>query len=259
MTNLDPYYQMLDLEPGASWSEINQAYKDLVFIWHPDRIPQDNERLHQKAILKLQEINAARDALRSVHHQSKGNGTASKHTTKSSYGSPKAEASRPSSRNSAPPRQQSTTERSSYSYQEPNTRPKSQEPPRAARAARPAFKDLSGADLQGQDFSEKDLAGRNLSQANLSAANLKDAFLHNINLEEANLQNANLFRANLLGANLHKANLRGANLVGADLSGADLSYADLTDAKIGTGDRVMVKLTGTILTGTRLPNGSVHQ
>jgi uncharacterized protein YjbI with pentapeptide repeats len=38
-----------------------------------------------------------------------------------------------------------------------------------------------------------------------------------------------------------------------------LSYANLTGAKMGTGDRVMVKLTGAILTGTILPNGAVHQ
>ncbi|MEG4201852.1 pentapeptide repeat-containing protein, partial [Microcoleus sp. Pol12A5] len=49
-----------------------------------------------------------------------------------------------------------------------------------------------------------------------------------------------------------------SNLIGADLSGADLSGADLTGAKIGYGDRVMVKLTRTTLTGTILPDGTVH-
>jgi uncharacterized protein YjbI with pentapeptide repeats len=63
----------------------------------------------------------------------------------------------------------------------------------------------------------------------------------------------------LLGACLINANLRETNLIGADLSGADLSGADLTGAKIGYGDRVMVKLTRTTLTGTILPDGTVHE
>jgi len=45
---------------------VNQAYKDLAFIWHPDRIPKDNLRLQQKAQEKLKEINQARDQLRSI-------------------------------------------------------------------------------------------------------------------------------------------------------------------------------------------------
>ena len=39
--NLEQYYQVLGLEVGASLEEVNQAYKDLVFIWHPDRLPQN--------------------------------------------------------------------------------------------------------------------------------------------------------------------------------------------------------------------------
>jgi uncharacterized protein YjbI with pentapeptide repeats len=35
--------------------------------------------------------------------------------------------------------------------------------------------------------------------------------------------------------------------------------ADLRRAKIGFGKRIMVKLTGAILTGTILPDGSIHQ
>ncbi len=38
--NLEQHYKVLGLEPGASLEEVNQAYKDLVFIWHPDRLPQ---------------------------------------------------------------------------------------------------------------------------------------------------------------------------------------------------------------------------
>ncbi|NET10213.1 MAG: J domain-containing protein, partial [Symploca sp. SIO2B6] len=60
-------YQILEIEPGASLEDINQAYKDLVFIWHPDRIPKDNIRLQQKAQAKLQDLNHARDVLRKRH------------------------------------------------------------------------------------------------------------------------------------------------------------------------------------------------
>jgi hypothetical protein len=50
--------------------KINQSYKDLVFIWHPDRIPKDNQRLLEKATAKLQEINHAREQLRQIHQNS---------------------------------------------------------------------------------------------------------------------------------------------------------------------------------------------
>lgn len=69
--NLDQYYRVLGLEIGASLEEVNQAYKDLVFIWHPDRLPQENHRLIQKSAEKLKEINHARDLLRSFHRQNK--------------------------------------------------------------------------------------------------------------------------------------------------------------------------------------------
>ncbi|MFZ4676638.1 MAG: DnaJ domain-containing protein, partial [Nodosilinea sp.] len=65
MRELDNAYRILELEPGASLEAINQAYKDLVFVWHPDRIPQDNERLYQKAQDKIKALNHARDLLRS--------------------------------------------------------------------------------------------------------------------------------------------------------------------------------------------------
>ncbi|MFM7573688.1 MAG: J domain-containing protein, partial [Snowella sp.] len=64
MKDLTPYYRILGLELGASLEEINQAYRDLAFIWHPDRIPSGNERLLEKAITRLKDINHARDQLR---------------------------------------------------------------------------------------------------------------------------------------------------------------------------------------------------
>lgn len=230
--DLDRYYKVLELEPGASLEEVNQAYKDLAFIWHPDRVPPDNLRLQQKAQAKLKEINQARDQLRSIQLRMRS----------------KNPSSRPASK-STPPRDR----QQSYSQQSPRAHYQSQQ------QAQRQHSDLSGSDFRGANLREKDLSGRNLSHANLSYANLSDAFLHKVNLQEANLERASLFRANLLQANLRYANLREANLIGADLSGADLSGADLRGAKIGTKDRIFVKLTGAKLTKTILPDGTIHE
>lgn len=51
-------YETLDLTPHATREEVRRSYKDLVNIWHPDRVP-DNPRLKKKAEEKLKEINAA--------------------------------------------------------------------------------------------------------------------------------------------------------------------------------------------------------
>ena len=222
MDELNKYYQVLGLSPGASLEEVNQAYKDLAFIWHPDRIPTDNPRLQQKAQDKLKEINHARDQLRLIGKNPP---------------TPKAQ-----------PRSSSQTTPSYY-----------KQPPTASQyQERKPAPDLSGTNLSGADLKEKDFSGRNLSDANLSHANLSDAFLHKVNLQGANLYKANLFRANLLQANLSNACLREANLIGADLSGADLRGADLTGAKIGFNDKIMVKLTGAILAGAIFPDGTIY-
>lgn len=60
---MDKYYQILGLNPGASEEEIKQAYRDLVNVWHPDRLP-NNPRLREKANEKLKEINFAYKTLK---------------------------------------------------------------------------------------------------------------------------------------------------------------------------------------------------
>ncbi|MGB3613268.1 MAG: J domain-containing protein, partial [Elainellaceae cyanobacterium] len=80
MDDLERWYRVLDLEPGASMDDVNQSYKDLVFIWHPDRIPKDNTRLQQKAQEKLKQLNQARDRLRTLRRN--GSGTSTDSTTK---------------------------------------------------------------------------------------------------------------------------------------------------------------------------------
>ena len=291
MSDLEWCYRVLELKPGASLEEVNQAYKDLVFIWHPDRIPKDNARLQQKALEKLQQLNDARDHLRTKRAEPQATRTrahsyrpyprphedyrsTTQQAARSSAHSSQARASQghttqQATRSAAPAQPKSTYQSSGAAY-ESSPYPRSYPAPEAVRQPAnpapapepmPAKKHdpgLTGADLQGADLKEKDFAGRNLSGANLTGANLSDAFMHRVSLNQSNLSRANLFRANLLEADLRGAVLREANLIGADLSGADLSGADLTGAKIGSPDRVMVKLTGARLTGTILPDGSVH-
>ena len=55
-------YEILHLKPGASFAEIQQAYRDLVRVWHPDRFSGD-PRLQKIADEKLKEINNAYLAL----------------------------------------------------------------------------------------------------------------------------------------------------------------------------------------------------
>ncbi|WP_448533265.1 pentapeptide repeat-containing protein [Parathermosynechococcus lividus] len=266
MLDLETCYRVLELEPGATLEDVNRAYRDLVFIWHPDRIPKDNVRLVEKAQEKIKQINDARDQLRQHIHK---------------YGS---QASTPTGATATPPRehrsgpyyqsnpyayrsyQTSREQQQGSSYSQPHNHtygtysrqrtaaPPPPEPPRTT----PPHKDMSGVNLQGANLSEKDFEGRNLSHANLSHADLSDAFLHRVILHRANLRYANLFRANLLQADLSYADLREANLIGADLSGADLRGADLRGAKMSQGNRLLVKLTGARLSSAIMPDGHVH-
>ncbi|NET83486.1 MAG: J domain-containing protein [Moorea sp. SIO1F2] len=65
MLEVEKYYRILELEPGASQEEIHQGYLDLTWVWHPDRF-SGNPRLQQKAHSKLQQINEAHAQLRSL-------------------------------------------------------------------------------------------------------------------------------------------------------------------------------------------------
>jgi len=56
--DLKQCFEILELSPDASADEVQQAYKDLVNIWHPDRFAA-NPRLREKAETKLKEINRA--------------------------------------------------------------------------------------------------------------------------------------------------------------------------------------------------------
>jgi curved DNA-binding protein CbpA len=58
------FFEILELDPGASLDEVKQAYKDIVSVWHPDRF-SSNPRLRQKAEEKLKEANRAYEMVRS--------------------------------------------------------------------------------------------------------------------------------------------------------------------------------------------------
>lgn len=63
---------VLALRPGAAPSEIKEAYRDLVKVWHPDRFGNDI-RLREKAELQLKLINQAYRTLQSNAGSAPGN------------------------------------------------------------------------------------------------------------------------------------------------------------------------------------------
>jgi len=63
MNDLRRWLEVLGLEPGATKQQMDQTYRDLVKVWHPDRFESDPS-LRRKATEKLRELNAAYDGLR---------------------------------------------------------------------------------------------------------------------------------------------------------------------------------------------------
>ncbi|MEG4072464.1 DnaJ domain-containing protein [Microcoleus sp. Pol14C2] len=68
MGDINRCYEILEIDPGASLEEIKRAYRDLAFVWHPDRFA-NNDRLQQKAQQRLTEINQAYQQLLSFLSQ----------------------------------------------------------------------------------------------------------------------------------------------------------------------------------------------
>jgi WD40 repeat protein len=62
--NLEYYYKILGLQPGASQQEIKRAYRRLVKIWHPDRFAQSPQQ-RQQAEATLKQLNIAYQVLKS--------------------------------------------------------------------------------------------------------------------------------------------------------------------------------------------------
>lgn len=61
--NIQRCFEILELDTDASLEDVKKARKDLIFIWHPDRVSSKNPRLRRKAEEKLKEINAAYESL----------------------------------------------------------------------------------------------------------------------------------------------------------------------------------------------------
>lgn len=58
--------EILELDQTASIADVNQAYKDIVNVWHPDRFTH-NPRLQRKAEGKIKEINTAYATLKTFY------------------------------------------------------------------------------------------------------------------------------------------------------------------------------------------------
>jgi hypothetical protein len=63
MKSVKDALSLLGLTPGASWDEVNGAYRDLVRVWHPDRF-QGDARLIKKANEQTVLLNSAIQKLR---------------------------------------------------------------------------------------------------------------------------------------------------------------------------------------------------
>ncbi|MEM8673896.1 MAG: pentapeptide repeat-containing protein [Cyanobacteria bacterium P01_G01_bin.67] len=285
MQNLEQHYKVLGLEPGASLEEVNQAYKDLVFIWHPDRVPQENERLIQKSVAKLQQINEARDSLRSYHRNYKPvSGQKRTHPPSDSRNSPYSDRrtysqSRPSENKSARENRRSSDRSSNYRthYTEGNNRRHQQySRPHYEQTRHWNYRDYYSASNSSsqnrgrdgyRDFREsgasygssrqsnnnyqrpysKDLRGADLSRSNFKEKDFSGRDLSQANLSYADLSDTFLHKIILEEANLQGANLKGANLLQANLRNANLRDANLIGADLSGSD-----LSGADLSGAKV-------
>lgn len=54
--------KLLDLDASADWEDIQQSYRDMVKVWHPDRYQHD-ARLSEKALERTKQINLGYQAI----------------------------------------------------------------------------------------------------------------------------------------------------------------------------------------------------
>ncbi len=63
MDDLLHCYKILGLKPGASFEEVQKAYRDAAWLWHPDRFPNE-PYIQEKAQARIRDINAAYQQLK---------------------------------------------------------------------------------------------------------------------------------------------------------------------------------------------------
>lgn len=287
MRELDQYYRVLDLEPGASLEEVNQAYKDLAFVWHPDRMPKDNPRLQEKAQRKLQEINQARERLRSVQNSTPAKPHRShKQPSYSTAGKVARNATGYERRDSKPETKDPKSEPSHSAYESRRESSQSHyQPPRrdSYYTAPPRYhtyqpphhpNDHSSGSANGfKPPSPPSPVSQPAAAApptpvptpvptptpappprpnvpDMSSVDLSGADLQEKDLSNRNLSGANLSNANLSDAFLHRINLTGANLSGANLFRANLLEANLSHANLQGANLIGADLSGADLRGT---------
>lgn len=286
---LNYYYKVLDLKPGASLDMVDQAYKDLAFIWHPDRIPEENQRLRKIAEEKLKEINQARDKLRSLlrgqaaakstqrsstssHHRGEtyprsstnGNGNYSSQSyprsSANGSGNYSSQSSGRSSANGEGNYAQSYARQPFYSpyqsYQrssqaaENSTSGKATNSHYSTTSQPPKPSESSQTPTYQPPSQRPDLSGKDFKGADLKEKDFSNRNLSGADLTDANLSDAFLHKVNLSGACLLRANLFRANFLQANLSYANLQEANLIGADLSGAD-----LRGANLTGAKVGSG----
>ncbi|MGB5632989.1 MAG: pentapeptide repeat-containing protein [Waterburya sp.] len=292
--NLEQHYNVLGLEPGASLEEVNQAYKDLVFIWHPDRVPQENQRLIQKSVAKLQQINEARDSLRSYHRKYKS-APEKKQPKPQRYSHTSTKSDRREYSQSYRQERRSPREERSYGdYYSSNRSPYNGTRNRQQTYSRPHYQHTksyasyeqsrhwnyrdhySASSNSGNQSSKKD-GYRDFHESSKSYGSshhteknykrpyykdLRGADLSRSNFKEKDfssrdLSQANLSYADLSDAFLHKIVLEEANLQGANLKGANLLQANLRNANLRDANLIGADLSGSDLSGADLSGAKV--
>ena len=280
--NLERHYKVLGLEPGASLEEVNQAYKDLVFIWHPDRVPQDNERLVKKSVEKIQQINEARDFLRSYHRKYKSAPGKSQSKSKAPAAS-STQTSRSNNNNQRPYGGSAAEKAHRYTYSAPYsqrnrqqtyTRPHeersrgyeqarswnyrdyySNSSNSAQSTTKDGYRDFRQTSTSTSGYARpaetahrrpysQDLRGANLSRSNFKERDFSGRDLSQADLSYSDLSDTFLHKIILEEANLKGANLKGANLLQANLRNADLREANLIGADLSGSDLSGANLSG---------------
>jgi curved DNA-binding protein CbpA len=62
-------YELLEVDPGASFSDVKRAYREMCKVWHPDRF-EARSKLRLKAQEKLKQINLAFARLEEFYSES---------------------------------------------------------------------------------------------------------------------------------------------------------------------------------------------